>query len=61
MSDIEFDGEKSVALDRRVDVKLVKERPSNAEGFASANSGRDVESFPTSVQPFRSLNSQKDK
>lgn len=43
MSDIEFNREKSVAFDRRVDVKLVKERPSNDEGFASANSGRDVE------------------
>jgi metal-responsive CopG/Arc/MetJ family transcriptional regulator len=43
MSDIEFDREKSVAFERRVDVKLVKERPSNDEGFASANSGRDVE------------------
>ena len=43
MSDIEFNGEKTIASDRRVDVKLVKERPSNDEGFVSAISGRDVE------------------
>jgi hypothetical protein len=42
-------------------VKLVKERPSKTERFASAISGRDVELFPTYVQLFRSLDSRKDK